>query len=226
MLGIGTAWVVVDAKEPAQHTVQVPIECDGILPKGNAGHSGRGIASHPRQQHESLRTCRQVTAHLLYDLPRGLMKVPGAGIVAKSFPCFEHIIQWRCRQGFHSGEVSQEPHIVVDDRFDPCLLEHDLCYPDGIGVFCATPGKVAVMAFVPVQESLADDGCVLDSVDAMERCHNGCTIPWIVLGVKNPSYPGEQRYSKWHRPSVASDNPTGPVYSASHPSVQLVQGLP
>jgi len=84
------------------------------------------------------------------------VEVPGAGIVAESFPGLEDRVEACTGKRVHVGEALQETLVVGDDRGDPGLLEHDLGHPDAVGIARFAPGQVPLVCPVPVEQKSRD----------------------------------------------------------------------
>ena len=82
----------------------------------------------------------------------GFVEHAGSTIVAEAGPGGEDFGFGGEGEGEHSGEVSEECLVVVDDGGDAGLLEHDLGEPGAVGVGDVAPGEFAGMGFVPAHE--------------------------------------------------------------------------
>ena len=93
------------------------------------------------------------------------VEVAGAGVVAEARPFDEHGFE-RCGGEIgDGGPEAQEPRIVLADRRDGGLLQHDLAEPDAIGIGAACrrpvgrrdpPGQIARVAVVPGEHGGGD----------------------------------------------------------------------
>jgi hypothetical protein len=90
-----------------------------------------------------------LTTLLLDYLLNCPVQVSGTGIVAEAFPGLQHFIQVGNGKSFQCGKTTEKRFIVGQNSFNPRLLEHDLCHPDGIGVTGVSPGEVAAVALIP-----------------------------------------------------------------------------
>ncbi len=82
------------------------------------------------------------------------MQVTGPAVVAQARPDRQHLVEICGRQGPDGGKSFDEPVVVVDDRADLSLLQHELGQELGVGVVGAPPPrKVAVVAVVPFQQT-------------------------------------------------------------------------
>ena len=84
------------------------------------------------------------------------MEIPRAAVIAQSLPEFEHFVFVGRSQGADVGKPRDEAQVIVHPLRDPRLLENDLREPDAIGVACPTPGQVASVDSVPVDQFVGD----------------------------------------------------------------------
>ena len=94
----------------------------------------------------------------LHDPPGCGQQVPGAGVVAESLPALENQIFGSRSESHDVGEQFEEAMIIGHTLRHAGLLQDHFRNPDPVRVPCATPGKVAPLAAVPLQEPRSDLG--------------------------------------------------------------------
>ena len=84
------------------------------------------------------------------------MQIAGTGVVAKSLPGMQHLVQRSGGQRMNIGKTRDESVKIGADRRDSGLLQHDFAEPDAVGVGalagCGAPGQVAAVAVVPCEQ--------------------------------------------------------------------------
>ena len=80
------------------------------------------------------------------------MEIAGARIVAEPFPRFEHFLLVRRGERLRRRKTLQKADVIVLDRLDARLLEHDLGDPHFVRIVRAPPGKRAFANAVPLQK--------------------------------------------------------------------------
>ena len=82
----------------------------------------------------------------------------GAAVVAEAAPEGKHVLLAGSSERLDCGKALEESGVAVDDGGDPGLLEHYFRDPDGVRVGGLPPGKVALVAVIPVEEFSAHPG--------------------------------------------------------------------
>lgn len=93
-----------------------------------------------------------------HDPPGCGQQIPGAGVVAESLPALENQIFGSRSESRDVKEQFEETMIIGHTLRHAGLLQDHFRNPDPVRVPCATPGKVAPLAAVPLQEPRSDLG--------------------------------------------------------------------
>jgi hypothetical protein len=93
---------------------------------------------------------------VLDEYLRGLVHHPRAAVVAETAPGGQDVGFFRLGKGGYGGEQGEETRVVVEDRSDPGLLEHDLGDPDAVGVGALPPREITGVGVEPGQQGLLE----------------------------------------------------------------------
>jgi hypothetical protein len=124
------------------------------LAEGYAGNRTGRVIPQSGQLAQGRQAVRNLPVVFLHNLAGGSVQIAGPGIVAQSFPRFQHLIQGSRSQVRQGGKALQEPVVIGHYRRHLGLLEHDLTHPYPVGIGLTTPGQVTVAVIVPVQQNL------------------------------------------------------------------------
>jgi hypothetical protein len=84
------------------------------------------------------------------QLAGGLMKAPGAGVIAEALPQQQHVVLLRGGQFGQAGESRHPAPPVGQHHLQLRLLQHHLGHPDAVGIEGFAIGRrAAVMAQLP-----------------------------------------------------------------------------
>jgi len=155
-LSVGTSRIIVDGKDATQDAAQIAVKRDGVLAKSDAGDRGGSILADAGQKEEFFGRVWYLPVKLLHDTPGRRMEVACPRIVAKPFPCLEHVGQGSIGQGDQGREACEEALVVGYDGLGAGLLEHDLRNPYGVGVLGEAPGEHSALLIVPLQKPLSE----------------------------------------------------------------------
>ena len=78
--------VFSNAKDSCQQANHIAIKNRHRLVEGDAANRAGGVATDTGQRENVLKIFREFAAMFLHDLPRGLLQVPDAGVIAETFP--------------------------------------------------------------------------------------------------------------------------------------------
>ena len=85
------------------------------------------------------------------------VEISRAAVVAEAGPEFEHFILWCTGEGFDARKSAEESLVVRSDGGDARLLQHNLRYPDAIGIAARAPGEIALVLAEPGEEAALED---------------------------------------------------------------------
>src|SRR5271154_4790162 len=84
------------------------------------------------------------------------MQKPGAAVVTEAAPGGEYfVLSSRC-QRLDGGEAGHPVGVMIEDRANPRLLQHDFRNPDRIRIAGATPGEIALVQVKPGEQRGAE----------------------------------------------------------------------
>ena len=144
---------LVDVGQPTEHPFDVAIEDRFGLVVGDTEDRANGIFTNAGQREQRFAVSRDRTTEQCDNLLRGFVEVARPGIVTQPFPRFEHGLLIGRGEGGKGGEGGHPALVIVDHKFDACLLQHDLADPDRVGITLASrshaPGQGTPMRGVP-----------------------------------------------------------------------------
>ncbi len=138
--------VGADVEDASEDAGDVAVHERSAFGKGDTGDGTGGVAADAGEFHQFVGGVRDAGDGGEFG---GAVEVFGAGVVAESFPVFEHPVIRGAGEVPDGGERFQPAAVVVEDGFDAGLLEHDFADPDFIGVAGAPPREVAFVVPVP-----------------------------------------------------------------------------
>ena len=127
------------ARNDAQH---VAVHGGGGVFKADRADRARRVVADARKRADICGVTRKNAAVPLDDLPRRLLQVARAAVVAEPLPQLEQLVLGRVGQRADVGQRFEKPLVVADDRLDAGLLEHDLRHPHMIGFAVAPPRQI------------------------------------------------------------------------------------
>jgi hypothetical protein len=135
--------------ETGVNALDVAIDEGGWVVLSDAGDGAGGVSADSGHSLPFLNRGGEVFA----DQRSGsLMKHAASTVVAEALPFLEDLLLVRLGEGVDIGEALHPVLPERDDGGDLGLLKHDLAHPDGVGVFGAPPGKVALAMVEPVEQ--------------------------------------------------------------------------
>ena len=145
-----------DGMEPREHAFDIAIDRRMGPIKSDGGDGPRRVGADAGKFSKFGQAFRKSPAKLpRHHLCTG-MQIAGAGIIAKSGPGFQHIVQ-RCRGQRINGwpEVQKLEEIGLHGG-DGGLLQHDFRQPDVVGVrpsALGSPRQIPAMGVIPGQQA-------------------------------------------------------------------------
>ena len=152
VLGFGFAQVGFETIVPGDDAVNVAVDGGDGFSEGDAGNGSRRVGADTRKGLEVGGRCGEMPVSFMADDLSRFVHVDGPAIVTKAFPKFQEIVKFCAGKIADGWKAGHETLVVGNYSGDPSLLQHDFRYPDGVGVFCLSPGQVAFVHVVPVQE--------------------------------------------------------------------------
>ena len=144
--------VFPDAKNPRQNPDDIAVKDRRRLVERNAANRAGGVTPDSRQSDHGIEVIRKFAAVFLHDLPRRLLQVAGAGVIAEALPKLVDFVRTRIGGGLDGGQFAHPAFPIRHDRLDLGLLEHDFGDPDGVGIAGAPPRQVAGVLRKPIQQ--------------------------------------------------------------------------
>ena len=141
-----------------EQAFDVAVEDGFFLAEGEDGDGGGGAAPHALERLQPGTVARELPAVLIHDLPRGVVQVARAAVVAEAGPQREYVVIGSGGEAFDIGKAGEEARVILQDGGDLRLLQHDFREPDAVGVV-ALPGQVvAAVAGLPGGEAVSERG--------------------------------------------------------------------
>jgi hypothetical protein len=148
------------SEETEEHAFDVAVDYGNAFAKGDAGDCGAGVLADAGQGAELDGCIREDASAFFGDKLRGLMEHACAAIVPEAGPGGEDLLFVGKGEGEDGGEAAKEGMVVVDDRGDAGLLQHDFGDPGTVRVGDAAPGKLACMGAIPAHEASPKGGWI------------------------------------------------------------------
>ena len=146
------AWIFFNSKNACQDADYISVENWHRLVEGDAANCTGGITSDSRQCQNVLNFFWKFSVMLFQNQPCRLLQIPGAGVIAQTFPQFVDFVRACICGGFNRRQFSHPAFPIRHDRFDLCLLEHDFGNPDCVRIARAPPRQVAGVFGKPIQQ--------------------------------------------------------------------------
>src|SRR5215472_16390977 len=150
--------LAADGAETGEDAGDVAVKDGAFFAVGDAQNCGGGVISDPGQSEGVFGVDRESAIVPGDDLPRGFLKMAGAGIVTETGPEAEYFFLRGFGERLDVRKAREEFFIVGDDGVDAGLLEHDFGQPDAVGVVGAAPRKIATEVGEPGEEIFAEEG--------------------------------------------------------------------
>lgn len=155
----------VDVGEAGDDALDIAVDDDGALAKGEGGDGGGGIGAEAGEAAQRGLGDGEVATVILGDDAGAGEEISGAGIIAEAGPGL-HDVFIGCRgEGLDAGPAAGEGDEIGLCGLHRGLLEHDFGEPDAVGPIgiCghwraggAAPGHGARVLCIPVEKLLAD----------------------------------------------------------------------
>ena len=124
---------------------------------GKAGHGAGGVRAHAGKLEQFVRVRRECArAAVPGDLPRELVQVACAGVIAEPGPCLHHAAGPRAGECFEGWEPFEEPFVEDQHPRHRRLLQHQLRHEYAVRVARLAPRQLAVMTAVPRPKAAAE----------------------------------------------------------------------
>ena len=148
----------IEIVKAGKHPKDIAVECGtGFLVCDRTDRRSRIVAHAGQCPHVGIGR-RENAAVRLHDPPGCGQQVPGPGVVAEPLPALENQIFGSRSEGRDVGEQFEKTMIIGHTLRHAGLLQDHFRNPDPVRVPCATPGEVAPLASVPLQEPRSDLG--------------------------------------------------------------------
>lgn len=131
--------IFCDAKNPCQHADDVAVENRRRLVERDAANRAGGVTADARQREHVIEIIREFAIVLFHDLPRRLLQIAGAGVIAKALPKLVDFVRAGTGRRLDGGQFAHPAFPIRQDRLDLRLLEHDFGYGKSVGVICVSP---------------------------------------------------------------------------------------
>ena len=142
-------------EKPAQDANKIPVHRRGSFTKSDTRNRTGNIGPEPREIVERFLVRGKISLPRFGDNTGGAVKISGAVVVAESFPFRKNSFEWGVGQRFQCWKPRDKPGVALGDRIRPSLLEHDLRYPDAVGVGLSAPRKKPVSFVIPAEQLCA-----------------------------------------------------------------------
>ncbi len=152
----GRAGLAVDGEEPRDDPGDVGVDGGHPRAEGERGDGRRHVIAEARKGREDLRIARDAAAVPREQGTGGGAEISGAGVVAEPRPRCEHARFAGPGERRQIREPLEERAVPAAHGGDGRLLEHDLRYPDPVGIGGPAPGEGAFLASKPVEQRAAD----------------------------------------------------------------------
>ena len=140
------------AKTSRKHAIDIAIYYGARLIEAERGYRRSGVWPNAFQPSPSC--CVSGKTSSLHDLLRRGMKIPGAAVIAQTFPLPHHAVLTGCRQMLHRGECREKAMVIVAPLLHARLLQDDFAHPYGIRVANGAPGQIAGILRKPLLQQL------------------------------------------------------------------------
>ncbi len=145
-------------KNAREHADDIAVQNGRRLVERNAANRAGGVTANARQREHVVKAPRKLAVVLGHDLPRRLLQVPGARVIAESFPQLVDLVRTCLGRRCDGRQFAHPPFPVRNDRLYLRLLEHDFGYKDRIGVLGPSPRQIPRVFRIPLQQPRNDGG--------------------------------------------------------------------
>ena len=170
-LGFG---VTFQSKQPGQNSDDIPIQNGFRLIECDGGNGTRRVRTNPGKPQNSSRIPRENSSVIGHDLAGRSLKVASSGIIAQTFPEFQHQVCGGFGQISHGRQAFHPAIPIRDHRLNLSLLEHYLGNPNRIGITRPPPRQISGRPIKPPGQSLNDRGQLI--VTTLKAAFDSCIL--------------------------------------------------
>ena len=161
-------------RDPGEDAGNVGVDDRGGQVVGKGVDRARRVAAHAWKGGDFFQVARELAAVLVADGLRGAVEVPGTGVVAQTLPEAEHVFLRGVGEGADRGETLQPAAVIIQDRDDLGLLQHELADHHRVRVARVPPGQVASVPGEPVRQRGLEGGPVFWFLEPQARPRFSC----------------------------------------------------
>ena len=146
-----------NAKEPRHHPLNIAINNNTALAKGNRTYGTSCIGANTGKRAKFITGLRELATPFISNEFGRFVQIAGTGVISQPSPGSKDIIQWCASQILDPWPAAYKVQEIGNDRGDNSLLQHDLRQPDMI-CGCqlrpaSPPWKIAPMLVIPGKQS-------------------------------------------------------------------------